>query len=106
VLLGSIVSAVFYKPDKTNRAYLQELIDSDTIREMPKRLVAQMRSDPKNKNFTDHDWESIDRGLSECISKQSSQYVASGDPYLKARANKETPNILASRFLKACGAID
>jgi hypothetical protein len=105
-LLGSVASAILYKPAKTNDAYLQELIDTRTVTALSAKLVAQMRAAPENKDFTDSDWNKIEKGLAECMLKHATEYATSNDPYLNARSNRETPTILASRFLKACGAID
>lgn len=40
------------------------------------------------------------------LGEKATEYAASNDSYLSARANMDTPTILANRFLKACGAID
>jgi coproporphyrinogen III oxidase len=105
-LLAAVVGAIFYKPAKTNGMYLQELIDTGTVKKLSERLVAQLRASPDTKDFKESDWKRIEEGLSECMAKEAATYEASGDPYLQVRANMETPTILANRFLKACGGID
>ena len=93
-----------YQPEKTNRSYLKELIQSDYIEKTAAALV------DKTKQIETADtlnyWEMIENRLSECMVKEAKKLLASGDPYLDERANKETPVILAERFLKACGALE
>jgi hypothetical protein len=104
--LASIVSAVAWKPTKTNGMYLDELIESRTLEKTAMELISRLRSSPETKDFTQSDWQQMESGLSLCLVKQAKAYAASSDPYLSVRANKETPTILANRFLKACGALD
>jgi hypothetical protein len=106
VFLASIVGAVAWKPIKTNGMYLTELIESRTLEKTATELISRLRSSPETKDFTQSDWQQMESGLSLCLMKQAKEYAVSSDPYLSARANKETPTILANRFLKACGALD
>lgn len=105
-LLASIVSAVAWKPTKTNGMYLDELIESRTLEKTAAELISRLRSSPETKDFTQSDWQQMESGLSLCSVKQAKAYAASSEPYLRERANTETPKILANRFLKACGALD
>ena len=104
--LAAIAGAIFYKPAKTNGMYLNEIIENHALEQTAARLVTQLRASPDTKDYKESDWKQIEQGLSECLVKKSTEYAASNDSYLSARANMDTPTILANRFLKACGAID
>ena len=104
--LAAIAGAIFYKPAKTNSMYLSEILENNVLEQTAARLVTQLRASPDTRDNKESDWRKIERGLSECLLKKATEYAASNDPYLSARANTETPTILANRFLKACGAID
>lgn len=105
-LLAAIVSAILFKPAKTNRVYLQEIIENHALEKTATELVARLRASPETKNVTDSDWQHMEEGLTVCLIKQARLYSVSDDPYLNVRANMETPTIFANRFLKACGALD
>lgn len=104
--LAAIVSAIFYKPAKTNGVYLQELIDNRTLEQTATKIVTKLRASPEAKDYKESDWKQIEDGLSKCLVKEATEYAASNDQYLNSPADMNTPTELANRFLKACGAID
>ncbi|MGH7205790.1 MAG: hypothetical protein ACREI2_06235 [Nitrospiraceae bacterium] len=104
--LAAIASAIFFKPVKSNGTYLRELIESHALEKTAAELVVRLRASPETKHFTDTEWKRIEEGLAACLVKQAEEHAASNDPYLSARANMETPTVLANRFLKACGALE
>lgn len=105
-LLATIVSSVLFKPAKTNRVYLAEIIENHALEKTATELVSRLRASPETKNLTDSDWQRMEEGLTACLVRQARLYAASDDPYLSVRANMETPTIFANRFLRACGALD
>ena len=105
VLVAFVVYSAYFKPTKTNGAYLQELIDNHTIEQTASRLISKLKESPETANYTEAVWKDMEAGLSRCLVAKATEYAASSDAYLKARANMETPTVLANRFLKACGAI-
>lgn len=103
--LAAIVSAVLFKPTKTNGMYLREIIENHGLEKTATELVARLRASPETKGYTDSDWKRIEEGLTACLVKQAGEYAASNDPYFGAKANMETPKIFATHFLQACGAL-
>jgi hypothetical protein len=101
-VLAGTISAFIYKPSKTNRAYLLELVGNQTMEKTAAALVSQLRAVPGT-NYTPTEWRRIEAGLSACLDREARLYAASADPYLGARANADSPTILARRFLKTCG---
>jgi len=104
--LSGIVSAIFYKPAKTNGMYLQELIDNHMLEQFTAKFVNQLRRSSQTEDYEESDWKQIEEGISGCLVKKAVEYAASNDSCLNLRANMETPTELASHFLKTCGAID
>ena len=104
--VAAIVGAIFYKPVKTNRMYLSEIIENHTLEQTAARLVTELQTLPETRDYKESDWKQIERGLSECLVKKATEYAASNDPYLSTHANMDTPTVLANRFLKACDAIN
>jgi hypothetical protein len=90
---------------KTNYSYLKEVIESGYIEKAAAVYVDAARKAETGKSTHDSEWVQIEKGLSECMLKEANNYLVSGDPFLNARANKETPKILVERFFRACGAI-
>ncbi|MBI5044289.1 MAG: hypothetical protein HZC10_10780 [Nitrospirae bacterium] len=104
-LVGGVILS-YVQPSKTNRTYLKELIESDTIEKTAIEFVAVVRKTDNARTANETEWKQIEKGLSECMVREANKYVASNDPYLEAKADKTTPHILAKRFLRACGATD
>lgn len=102
-ILVTIGTAVFQKPSKTNAEYLQELIEYHAIEKSATIIVEKLRALPESKDIANSEWDQIEKGLAECAVKKAREYLASNDPYLKARANMETPSILMNRFFIPCG---
>lgn len=105
VLVIFVVYSAYFKPTKTNGMYLQEIIDTHTLEKTASGLIAKLKASPETTNYSEAAWKDMEEGLSRCLVAKAAEYAASGDPYLKARANMETPTVLANRFLKGCGAI-
>ncbi len=101
-LVGNVI-LTYVQPSKTNRTYLQELIESGTVEKTAIDLVAAIKKADNARTATEAEWKQIEKGLSECVVREANKYVASNDPYLEAKADKTTPHILAKRFLRACG---
>ena len=104
--VAAIVSAIFYKPAKTNGVYLQELIDTHTLEQTATKFVTKLRASPETKDYKESEWKQIEEGLSKCLVKEATEYAASNDQYLNRPADMNTPTEFANRFLKACGAIE
>lgn len=104
VVGGAILS--YISPKKTNRSYLKELIETGSIEKAASGFVRAARNTNAAASSTDVGWAQIEMGLSQCMVKEANSYVSTIDPYLDARANKETPHLLAARFLRACGATE
>lgn len=103
-----ICNVYFIHPQKTNRSYLKEVIENGTIEKAAVAYIdAMKKAKMENKtlptsSINDAELERIKKGLSECMSKEANNYLEGSDPYLDAKADKETPRILLERFLKAC----
>jgi len=104
IVAGVIRSYVW--PEKTNGQYLREVIETGTIQKTATAYVATIKKANTALTPTDAEWVQIEKGLSECMVKESSKYLSSNDLYLNAKADKATPHFLAQRFLSACGATD
>lgn len=102
-LLAAIVGAALFKSAKTNRVYLRELIETKTIERTAFEFTARLRASQSSNDISSAEWQRIEEGLRKCIVNQATIYITSDDTYLSQRANSETPTILASRFLQACG---
>jgi len=100
------VISQFIFPDKTNRDYLEEIIESGYIEKAASEFIDEIIVSETGVRTSDFEWEIIKDGLSECMLREAKWYLKSGDPYLDKRANKETPIILAKRLLKACHALE
>ena len=105
-LLAGVVSAIFFKSAKTNGMYLQEIIENHALQKTASGLVAQYRTASDAANYSESDWTQLEERLSRCLISKATEYAASNDPYLKVRADMDSPKILAARFLRACGAAD
>ncbi len=105
VVVGGVILS-YISPEKTNRSYLKELIETGTIEKAASGFVRGARNANAAASPTDVEWAQIEKGLSQCMVKEANSYVSATDPYLDARANKETPRLLAARFFKACGATE
>lgn len=99
--LVTILAKVFFPPEsKTNYAYLQELIADKAFEETADKLVDQFKSD--NPGLDEQRLLQMETIIAECLKSQAQNYLSSGDPYLQASANKQTPRLLGSRFMNAC----
>ena len=105
VVVGGVILS-YISPGKTNRSYLKELIETGYLEKGAVGFVETARKANTASSPTIAEWELIEKGLSQCLVKEANGYLASTDPYLDARANKDTPRILATRFFKACGAME
>nr|CUV20550.1 protein of unknown function [Ralstonia solanacearum] len=74
----------------TNRDYLVGLLDSGTLDQTARTVVPDARA------------QAI---AAQCLKGQAAAYLASGNPYLLQEANRDTPTILALRFMSACGLV-
>jgi hypothetical protein len=102
--VGTILSKTFFPPEsKTNYAYLQELITDKAFEKTAEKLVDQFKS--QNPGLDEQRLLQTKAIISECLKSQAQSYLTSGDPYLQASANKETPTVLASRFMNACNLL-
>ena len=101
VAVGTVLSKTFFPPEsKTNYAYVQELIANKAFEKTAEKLVEQFKS--QNPGLDEQRLLQTKAIISECLNSQAQSYLTSGDPYLQASANKDTPTVLASRFMKAC----
>lgn len=105
VVAGSVILN-FVRIEKTNRSYLKEVIETGYIEKTAVAVVQEMRKENTADSPNEAEWGQIEQGLSQCMAKEANKYLLSGDPYLDARANKKSPQLLAAQFLKACGAIE
>jgi hypothetical protein len=94
---------IYLWPEKTNRHYLQEIVDTGSVQNIAATYVATIRKASTGVTPTDAEWAQIEARLSKCVVKQAHRLLASGDPYLGVKADKTTPLVLAKRFLHACG---
>ena len=102
-----ILCTIYYqKTHYTNRIYLKELIESNTIEKAASGIVASARKAESAKGIGNDEWKVIEQRLSDCMVKEAKLYLVSDHPYLLERANKDTPRILSARFMRSCGAID
>lgn len=104
VITVSGVIRSYVWPEMTNGRYLQELIETGTVQKTATVYVATIKNANTAPTPSEADWAQIEKGLSECLVKQANNFLASGDSYLRLRADKSTPLFLAKRFLDACGA--
>lgn len=102
VLVGNVILN-YLQPSKTNRTYLKEVIESGTIERTATEFVASVRKADGDRISNDAGWKQIEKGLSECMVRESNKYITSDDPYLNVQADKTSPSILVQRFLKVCG---
>jgi hypothetical protein len=105
VVVAALGTIFYQRTQYTNRIYLKELIESHTIEKTASAVVASARKAESAKG-SDNEWKVIEQGLSDCMVREANLYLESDDPYLLERANKITPQVLAARFLKSCGAIE
>jgi hypothetical protein len=96
-----LAQTVFPTSSKTNRVYLQELLDQQVMRQTATELVRKMSS-----QIPESEQRTVEKGLGDCMTLTAEKYIASDDPYLGQQADKATSKILAERFMKACGAIE
>jgi len=101
VMAGAI--RFYLWPQKTNRHYLQEIVEAGSVQTMATTYVATIRKANTAATPTEAEWVQIEMRLSKCLVKQAHRLLASGDPYLGAKADETTPLVLAKRFLLACG---
>jgi hypothetical protein len=102
MLVGSVILS-YIQPQKTNRSYLQELIDTGSVDKAAITYLAATKKGPTDSSITETEWAQIENVLSQCMVKEAKSYVSSEDTYLQARANKDTPMVFLKRFLKTCG---
>ena len=102
-LVGNVILSYTHS-SKTNRVYLKEVIESGTIEKTAAELVASAKKADNKTN--EAEWKHIEKGLSECMAKESTKYLASDDPYLDEKADKTSPHVLVKRILKSCGVAD
>jgi hypothetical protein len=100
-----VTSLVYHQSRSTNVVYLKELIESHMIEKAASGFLVSARKAGSGE-VGDSEWETLHRALSDCMVREANMYVVSDDPYLRERANKNTPEILAARFLRNCGAIE
>ena len=106
IIVIAVLGAIYYQRTQyTNRKYLKELIESHMIEKAASQFIAGARKAESEKG-SNTDWKVVEDGLSSCMVKEANRYLESSDPYLLERANKITPQVLAARFLKSCGAIE
>ena len=105
IIVGNVIIS-YIRPVKTNYSYLKEVIESGYIEKAAAVYADAAKKAETEESIHDSEWEQIEKGLSECMLKEANNYLVSGDPFLDARANKETPKILVERFYRACGAIE
>ncbi len=103
--LSGAISSYISAP-KTNRLYLQEIIKSGMIVKAAVQLVAKLKNEDNDPNISEADWLQIEKGLSDCMIGEANKYLGSDDPYLMAKADMNSPTVLAEKFLRACGAIE
>ena len=102
--VATILSKTFFPQEsKTNYLYLQELITENAFEKLAEKLVDQFKS--QNPGLDEQRLLQTKVMISECLKSQAQTYLTSGDPYLQASANKETPSVLASRFMNACNLL-
>lgn len=102
--VGTILSKTFFPPEsKTNYSYLQGLIIDKAFEKTADKLVDQFKS--HNPGLDEQRLLQTKAIISECLKSHAQSYLTSGDPYLQASANNETPTVLASRFMNACNLL-
>ncbi len=101
IVLVVFVVRMFTAPvisnSKTNRTYLKSLIDSGTIKETAVALTGVVRKKDGEEGIKNLEWELVETTLTECMLQEAKIYLASRDPFLNERANKQTPTILFKR---------
>jgi hypothetical protein len=105
IIVGNVILSNV-RPVKTNRSYLKEVIESGYIEKAAIAFLNAAKKEETGESIHDSEWEKIEKGLSECMLQEANNYLVSRDSFLDARANKETPQILAERFFRACGALE
>lgn len=105
MLVGSVILS-YIQPQKTNRSYLQELIDTGSFEKAAIGYLAASKKAATNSSITETEWTQIEKGLSQCMLKEAKSYVSSEDAYLQARANMDTPMVFSKRFLKTCDVLE
>jgi hypothetical protein len=102
IILAGVVRAYLW-PEKTNRLYLQEIVETGNVQKLATSYIANVKKAYTAPTPTEAEWAQIETRLSKCVLKQAHKLLASGDPYLGVKADDTTPRVLSKRFLDACG---
>jgi hypothetical protein len=105
-ILAGVVNAVFFEPHKTNGEYLQEIIKSRTLEKTAMGIGEKYHAMNPNAKIDEAELVKFEENLSQCLTKKANEYALSNDPYLNQRADKNSPTILAKKFLKECNALE
>jgi len=105
ILVGRVIMD-YRAAGRTNQAYLRTLLETKTIEQTASQLVSSWRDAETTEKRAQVDWQAMEQGLSQCMASEARRYLKSADPYLRQRANETTPEVLAKKFLAACGAVD
>lgn len=105
ILISVVIASAFfgYPPAvMTNRAYLRDLLKAEIFEKTSSGVVASMKESEDPSQTTELEWINMEQELGDCMIADARIYLESDDPYLRSRANMETPVILAKMFLGAC----
>jgi GrpB-like predicted nucleotidyltransferase (UPF0157 family) len=84
----------------TNRDYLVQLMDRGTLEQTARAIVSDaLAQTPQERQHV----EELRTYAAHCLKDQAAAYLASGDSYLSQPADRDTPTVLALRFMTACG---
>jgi hypothetical protein len=102
IIVAGVIRAYLW-PEKTNRHYLQEIVETGNVQNMATTYIANIKKTYTAPTPTEAEWTQIETRLSKCVLKEAHKLLASGEPYLGVKTDNTTPRVLSKRFLNACG---
>ncbi len=95
--------APFVTTPKTNRAYLHQLIETNTMDKTAKRLMDIQR---QKRMYPEEDLARGEALIAERLNNFARAYELTSDPYLDQKADSESGRILAGKIMKAAGIVE
>lgn len=113
LILCAVFGLIYYEqipPDISNAQYVQKLLDKGTLRRTAGAIIRDARPKTKFQTKAESDaneakWKTIATSLADCMEKQARDYLATGDPYLQKHFERNTPEVISTRLLKACNGM-
>lgn len=100
---GAIGAALSFGP-KSNRTYIAELLsEPGVIQAAASKFLKGYFQATGIDQITEERRSAAEVQLSNCMTYQASKFLNSGDPYLLARANKDSAIFLIAKFTSECG---